>query len=206
MRLRERIAIGARDQLHAPPPQRQDRQLDHVVAVDQRGEDTELVAVDDVLGVVQHHEAGRLARRGIVGSHRMPQPVQVIGLGRRTGDGVAHQPHPVVPCGDRLHHRRRRRIIGIDRDINREPPLQPRQQRTQHRPDHGFLAKGGHENRDPARRRCRQRLDGKPNAAPPPCATREEQRVERKVVEAADQQSDGREQHQFTRGLPHRAP
>jgi hypothetical protein len=163
--------------------------LNDLILAKQPAKDAKLVAMDDILGIVERDRGGAPALRRLFTQQRFPQPVEAIRLGRRTLPRIDHQPHPCVAFGDGGHRVDRRAVVGIGADVEPEVIVaEPRQRRRQHPPDHVRLVPGRHEDRDTTGRHGRQ--IGGAQLRPAAEAAKPIDRVEREVVDPADQKAD----------------
>ncbi len=107
----------------------------------------QLVAVDDILGVVEHDRFGGAARLQLMDDQRIVEMVEAVGLGGRPVGG--HLDGVDAGVGDAGDCRRGRRIVAIMAD---EDPviviIDALERRLEHRGDDRRLVPGRHQDRD----------------------------------------------------------
>ncbi len=161
--------------------------------------------MDDILGVVQHYRLEAQPLLPLVREHRLPNPVEAVGLRRAAGHGPHHQTHSGIAdganAGDRL------RIVGIAADIDAIAVVLQRGERApQHVADHVRFVPGGHEDGHPAgtgrrlqpvgRRALEPLIDG----SAPPERPRDPDQVNGKVAEPEHEKAAGGEQGHLAHG------
>ena len=197
--LRELVAIMAADPARAFIHQREYGKLDDRRSVDQAVEDAELVAVHDVLGVVQDDGLGALAGASLEGDQRVVEMVEAIGLGRRPVRFDAHVFHPVVRhAGNR---RSGRRVVPVVPDENAIVGIvETLQRRPQHLRDDRRFIPGGDEDGDEAGVLVEDVIAGECTAVafvdsvPAPEAADKVDDIHSEVVEPEQQEADPGEQ------------
>ena len=198
MRFGKLVDIVTGDQRGSRIDQRPHRQLHDIVVRQQRAMDAQFVAMNDVLGVVEHDRGGMPAFRRLLAQQRLPQPIEAIRLGRRPGPRVDDNTDAAIAFGHRRHHVDRRAIVGVDADI--QPAIvgaEAVQRRRQHRADHRRFVPGRDKDGQPAAHAFRQIDDARFGAAARPPAPIH--RVEREVVDPAHQETDRSQDDAFAR-------
>ena len=181
--------------------QREHRKLDEMCVPQRLVEQVERGGIDHVFRIVQHDHPCSHARALLVFRQSGIEPVQAIGLGRRSILAMHHQPDARIAAHCSNHRGHGRDIVAITADIDREFVLRPGIEHVHQRgsDDIGFLPRGN-EHRSPSR----QTIDSggfgfiEPRSAdasgqPAP----EIGAVERKFVDYAEREKGCREQQQL---------
>ena len=153
MILRELVAIDAVRQLAQRSRQRQHRRLNEVVTRGVVVDPAQLFGMDQVLGIVDHHDVETLAAAFFEQQQVLIDPVQAIGLGGRAGMRAQRQMDLRKPPGDRPDRLLGFDVVGI---AAREDVIVGITDRSQvvfeHPSDHLVLLPQGHEDGDPLAR------------------------------------------------------
>ena len=151
----------------------------------------------------QQHRLGRAVARLVV-QQRAPEVVEAIGLVGGAGTGADDGADTRVVRGEPRDDRDRRGIVRVAADI--EPIVagaEARDRSADHLRDDGGLVPGRNEDRDPAGRRGRReaiRMGTRIAAVDRGTAPKRPHgpdRVDRRLVDAADQEAERGEQRQF---------
>jgi len=202
VRLGELVAIMAADPRRARAFRRHDGNLDHRMIGQPVAIERDLGRVDAVLRIVEDDGGEAQPLAPLILAKRIPQPVEIVPLGRRTVGVADDEPHPRVARRERRGGKQRGGIVGIAADIEADRLAIPGAERVDQRVGQDIgLVPCGHENREDAAQprpdRTARRTPG--DAAPDP----EPQAVEQQVVETHDEDADCREEHQFVADALH---
>ena len=153
MILRELVAIDAVGQLAQRSRQRQHRRLNEVVPRGVVVDPAQLFGMDQVLGIVEHHDVENLAAVFFVQQQVLIDPVQAVGLGGRAGMRAQRHVDLRKAIGHRSHCVLGFDVVGVAAGEEMIVGVTDRRQVVfEHPPDHLVLMPQGHKDRDPLAR------------------------------------------------------
>jgi len=157
-----------------------------------------------MLGVVEKHGLEGEPLPFLARSHRSPERIEAIGLGRGAGTGIDRDDDARIAFRDRGEGHDGVGIVGIDAHEDAVSRILPLAERVaQHRCDHLGFSPGGDEDGDGSglfRRRqggCRHARVSGINGEIAPIFPCDEDHVHEQIVDAADPQADHGEKQQF---------
>ena len=186
----ELVAVDAVGDLAQRRRQREHRNLHHLIIPGEPVDEPQRLRIDEILGVVRHHDLKADALSGLVAFHGAVGVVQAIALGCGAVGGANGEVHPRVAAGRRAYGADGGPIIRINTCENLILAVANHGEiALQHLGDDALFAPQRHKNGDTALRSAVQLRRGRPSE---PLARRiEVDQSDKQVIQPAQQDPDG---------------